>query len=279
MALIPPFFFDCVVAIGIQKTDGSKHWIGTGFLFGKFVKKISDIQNEYVIYLVTNKHVLQNQNNVLLRFNQQDDLPSRDYSESLIDNDGSQIWTGHPNEKVDVAVYKINAPKLKKEGMKFHFFQSDIAVFKKEQLIEIETSEGDYVYVLGFPLGIVALDRQHVILRSGAIARIRDMFEGRSKDFIVDAMVFPGNSGGPVVLKPESSSIEGTKSNFKAGLIGVVKSYIPYQDIAVSQQTNKPRIIFEDNSGLSLVEPVDHIFEAIEHSENLKRQLTVSKLK
>src|SRR5690606_32144740 len=111
-----------------------------------------------------------------------------------------------------------------------------------------------------------------VILRSGAIARIRDLFEGRSTDFIVDALVFPGNSGGPVVLRPEMVSIQGTKSNMNAGLIGVIKSYIPYQDIAVSQQTNRPRIIFEDNSGLSLVEPVDYIFETIDQDEKLKGQ-------
>lgn len=272
MALIPPFFFDCVVAIGQQKPDGSKHWIGTGFLFGKFVQQKPDNQKEYKIYLVTNKHVLLNQNSVLLRFNPQDDQPAKDYPAQLIDKDGKQLWTGHPKDNVDVAVIGINGTKLQEEGMKFHFFQSDEAVFTKDKLIEMETTEGDYVYVLGFPMGLVAIDRQHVILRSGAIARIRDLFEGRSTDFIVDALVFPGNSGGPVVLRPEMVSIQGTKSNMNAGLIGVIKSYIPYQDIAVSQQTNRPRIIFEDNSGLSLVEPVDYIFETIDQDEKLKGQ-------
>lgn len=272
MALIPPFFFDCVVAIGQLKPDGSKHWIGTGFLFGKFVQQKPDNQKEYKIYLVTNKHVLLNQKSVILRFNPQDDQPAKDYPAQLIDNDGKQLWTGHPNDNVDVAVIGINGTKLQEEGMKFHFFQSDEAVFTKDKLIEMESTEGDYVYVLGFPMGLVAVDRQHVILRSGAIARIRDLFEGRSTDFIVDALVFPGNSGGPVVLRPEMVSIQGTKSNMNAGLIGVIKSYIPYQDIAVSQQTNRPRIIFEDNSGLSLVEPVDYIFETIDQDEKLKGQ-------
>jgi hypothetical protein len=121
-------------------------------------------------------------------------------------------------------------------------------------------------------MGLVSLDRQHVILRNGAIARIRDLYENTSSDYIVDALVFPGNSGGPVILKPELISIEGTKSNPRAGLIGVIKSYIPYQDIAVSQQTGRPRIIFEDNSGLSLVEPTDYIFETIAEDDRLKQQ-------
>ncbi|WP_312825614.1 hypothetical protein [Epilithonimonas sp.] len=119
-------------------------------------------------------------------------------------------------------------------------------------------------------MGLIGTDRQHVILRNGCIARIRDLFENRNTDFIVDALVFPGNSGGPVILKPEIINIEGTKVNNKAALIGIIKSYIPYQDTAVSLQTKRPRIIFEDNTGLSLVEPVDHIFETIENYKKLK---------
>jgi S1-C subfamily serine protease len=134
----------------------------------------------------------------------------------------------------------------------------------------LEVTEGDFIYVLGFPMGIVAKDRQYVILRQGVIARIRDLFENRNTDFVVDAVVFPGNSGGPVILKPEVISITGTKSNPKAGLIGIIKSYIPYQDVAISQQTNRPRVVFEENSGLSLVEPVDHILETIIEDEKSK---------
>jgi hypothetical protein len=29
-------------------------------------------------------------------------------------------------------------------------------------------------------------------------------------EFLLDSLVFPGNSGSPVILKPEISSIEGT---------------------------------------------------------------------
>lgn len=272
MALIPPSFFDCVVAIGQLKPDGTKNWIGTGFLFGLFIDQDQDNQKRYKIYLVTNKHVLINQSNILLRFNPQDDTSAKDYQIELIGKDSNQIWTGHPNPNIDIALFGIDGTILQNEKMKFSFFESDNTVFKKENLIEIETSEGDYIYVLGFPMGLVSLDRQHVILRSGAIARIRDLFENRSTDFIVDALVFPGNSGGPVILKPEIIGIEGTKTNPKAGLIGVIKSYIPYQDIAISQQTGQPRIIFEDNSGLSLVEPTDYIFETIQEDDRLKKQ-------
>lgn len=269
MALISPSFFDCVVAIGKLNPDGTKNWIGTGFLFGNYAKTREDNQKEYTIYLVTNKHVLVNQNDIVLRFNPQSDQAATDFPIKLF-NDGKMIWTGHPNVNVDVAVFRINGQKLRDAGMKFHFFQSDETVYKKEDLIKIQTHEGDFVYVLGFPMGLVAPDRQYVILRGGAIARIRDLFEGRSTDFVIDAMVFPGNSGGPVIIRPEITSIEGTKANHRSCLIGIIKSYIPYQDIAISQQTKRPRVIFEENTGLSLVEPVDYIFETIAEIEKMK---------
>ena len=81
------------------------------------------------------------------------------------------------------------------------------------------------MFVLGFPMGLVAAARQYVICRTGAIARIRDYLEDKTKDFLVDATVFPGNSGGPVVFCPSALAITGTKPIQRADLIGVVKSY------------------------------------------------------
>ena len=40
-------------------------------------------------------------------------------------------------------------------------------------------------------------------------------------------------------------------------LLGIVSSYIPYADVAVSRQTGRPRITFEENSGLAKVVPID----------------------
>ncbi len=67
-----------------------------------------------------------------------------------------------------------------------------------------------------------------------------------SNNFIIDGFAFPGNSGGPVVYKPVSSmpgfvSFGGNETYVKKQmLIGVVSSYIPYTDVAVSRQTQRP---------------------------------------
>jgi len=273
MALIPPFFIDCVVAIGIETKQNDKpikKWIGTGFLFGKYLSSNSDNpkQKTYKTFLVTNRHVLQNQARIIMRFNPQNGQAATDFPAILKKPKGEILWTGHPNKAIDVGIVSINLGAIEKAGMKYGVFKSDTDILLKQQMQELQVSEGDFLYVLGFPMGMMPSDRQHVLVRSGIIARIRDLYENRSSSYVVDSFVFPGNSGGPVVYKPEVVSIHGTTPIKRAALIGIVKSYIPFRDVAISQQTKRPRVIFEENSGLANVETVDKIMETIAHYES-----------
>lgn len=268
MALLPPFFLDSVVAIGIEDDPFKRQWIGTGFLFGKVVDdSLEQDKRQYKIWLVTNKHVLEVLKNIYIKFNSAQDPDSKDYKVELIAKNGKPRWIGHQNANIDVAVIIINPNFLKEEQRRFFFFQSDLHIMNKKKMEENQITEGDRVFILGFPMGLVSNDRSYVICRGGYFARIRDFIENRSTDYLIDATVFPGNSGGPVIICPSAISIQGTKTIPKAGLIGIVKSYVPYQDAAISQQTRRPRIVFEENSGLTLVESVDSIMETIELAE------------
>lgn len=182
------------------------------------------------------------------------------------------IWVGHPDSEVDVAVIWLNIPIVHNEGMKCTFFAEDEDVLLCSDLKNDQVTEGDSIFVLGFPMGLIRDDRQHVFTRSGIISRIQDLYESKCKDYVIDSFVFPGNSGGPVLLKPELASIRGTKAHDRSVLIGIVKSYIPYVDRAVSQQTGRPRILFEENTGLTMVETVDSIVETIIEYERIKNK-------
>jgi hypothetical protein len=280
MSLLPPFFLDAVTAIGVGDDPATRQWVGTGFLYGRFEEEIDKSTKGYNVFLVTNKHVLDGLKRVYLKFNSANDASSKDYSVSLIATNGRRMWVGHPDANVDVAALIINANTLSKELRKYAFFQSDAHVFATDQLKSEGVTEGDGVFVLGFPMGMVDRERQYVICRTGIVARIRDLMEGKASDFLVDATVFPGNSGGPVILKPELASLSGTKPTNQASLIGIVKAYVPYHDIAASQQTKRARIIFEENSGLSAVEPVDHILTTVDLAmKRLKNRLAQAKWK
>jgi S1-C subfamily serine protease len=264
MALIPPFFPDCVVAIGIEDpSGGGRKWVASGFLYGHNIADKEGDTKSYRVYLISNRHVFENLLAVYLRFNPRTNEPAREYTLNLLNENGTSLWFPHPNAKIDVAVIPINFNLLQEHAMQAVYFQSDQHVANIDKLNELGITEGDFAYVLGFPMGLVGGERNIVIVRSGTIARIRDALVRANQEYLIDAFVFPGNSGGPVVSKPEAFAIQGTKSQGAAYLIGIVKSYVSYQDVAVSLQSKRPRVIFEENSGLAAIHPIDFVQEAI----------------
>jgi S1-C subfamily serine protease len=266
MALIPPSFIDCVVALGKAKPDGTVHWGASGFFYGKFFEESPEPDaGVYKVYLVTNKHVLEGHDQVSMRVNPQGAGRARDFTALLSDpSTKEKLWYGHDDDLVDVAVLPINFQLLLDEGMGVTMFTSDVTSLDVSAMKQSQVSEGDFVYALGFPLGLVGEERNTVIVRSGTIARVRETFDNPRYRFLVDAIIFPGNSGGPVVTKPELIAIKGTGAKTGARLIGIVSGYVPYQDMAISSQTNRVRVIFEENSGLTTVYSVDCVNEAIE---------------
>ncbi len=263
MALIPPFFLDCVVSIGI-KNNNELAWIGTGFIVGRPITDNND-NKTYHCFLITNKHVLGKNKTIYLRFNTIEGNQVKDYPVELEENN-RPIWIGHASDDVDVAAFNINPQTLHVDAVQYNFFQLDEHVMLVSDIQQNKLSEGNPLFILGFPMGILFPQNTHsfAISRPGSIARIRDLLINRANHFLIDANIFPGNSGGPVVTCPGVVSIEGTTPYNKASLIGIVKSYVPFIDVAISQQTQRPRITFEENSGLALVETVDSIKETVE---------------
>ena len=263
MALIPPFFLDCVVAIGFPGDDGKARYAATGFLYGHLMEKVSEEQKRYRIFLVSNRHVFESERIAFLRFNPEGAEPAREYDLPLLDADGNRVWKAHSDPEVDIAVIGINANLLREHGIRFEWFRDDQHRLNRESAKAQAVTEGDAVFVLGFPMGLVGEQRNFVVVRQGVIARIRDCLETIRKEFLVDCAVFPGNSGGPVVTRPEMMSISGTKSANAAHLLGVVASYVPYRDVAISTQTKRPRVIFEENSGLASAFPIDYVDDIV----------------
>jgi S1-C subfamily serine protease len=275
--LVPPFFINSVVALGamvpVIEVGVPPHleWrtVGTGFFYGYLIQDDPDpAKRKYETYLVTAKHVVQSfileNKPVSVRVNPKEaSSEGREFEIANQAQPGSGTWFCHPNPKVDIAAVPINFVYLKEQGIEPNAFASDLHVADRKKLSELDVTAGDGVFVLGFPMGLSGAQRNYVIVRQGAIARISEMLDKASPSFMIDALVFPGNSGGPVVLRPEITSIANTKSQATSFLVGVVIDYRSYIDTAVSQQTKRPRITFEENSGLAEVLPVDVVNEAI----------------
>ena len=258
MALLPPSHLDAVVALGIPDSNGSIQYTATGFLYGH---PVGESGEEYRIFLITNRHVVKDVDMLKARFNRPMGADPKIYDIPLRGNNGSIQWTEHPSS--DVAVVQLLPKKLEEDGIKFTWIPGDRQL-ALEQAKKLQISEGDGVFVLGFPMGLAGEKRNYAIVRQGVIARIRDWLGGHSPTILIDATVFPGNSGGPVFTKPEIASVPGTKSNKRSLLIGMISNYLYYEDVAISSQTHKARITFQENAGLATVVPVDAIQETVD---------------
>ena len=262
MAIIPDFFLNAVVAIGVDQSKDEKHWIGTGFIVGR---KETDNPTLSTHYIVTNKHVIKNQKYVYVRFNSLGGSLVKDYRIDLYDEDGKQLFTPHPHEKTDVIALQILPQTLINDKSIWGSFDLEDHALTLDKMKTTGVQEGSLVYALGFPMDLV--DPIKVpICRLGCISRVSDAFLLKNKKpvFLVDAQTFPGNSGGPIISRPEYISIDGTPNNTSANLIGILSAYIPYRETLYSGQTGNARMIQEENSGLTVVHPVERIQEVVE---------------
>ncbi len=149
---------------------------------------------------------------------------------------------------------------------------SDIALIPLDAFLTWkDTGAGTPLMILGFPLGLRSTEHAQPIARRGMVAR------ADADGIIADALVFPGNSGGPVLYSPEVKMGAGLSSPVinEEKLVGMVFAFIPYEEPAISVQTKRARIIFEENSGLTRVVPADAILSLIQSPAVTKQEARI----
>lgn len=219
--------------------------IGTGFLVG---------HTNGLIALVTAKHVIWE--NGAVRPNLAYRLNNTSGQSDLIADSHAQLFAGKwfVSEQTDVAIRFIVFSNESKMG-----------VIPMNALIERKNVRyGAPVYVLGYPMRLRSEKESIPILRKGVVAKLDEGV------LWVDCFTFPGNSGGPVVYAPPIR-VTGDllKLNFRQdfGIIGLVSANLPYVDVAVSGQTQRPRVTFEENTGLTIAVSSDDILALLNRAD------------
>ena len=171
-------------------------------------------------------------------------------------------WTFHP-QGADIAVTPLlkHSPLSKGRDLQEPgIYLGDVCTTFGEG---VQPLEGEGVFVIGFPLGLVGDTRNYPIVRYGVIARIQDWIRRHQDTFLIDVPAFPGNSGAPVVLKPETTALAGTRPITQCLLVGVISKQLRSREVAVSERTGEPRIVFQEDTGLAEVVPVEMVHEAV----------------
>jgi hypothetical protein len=135
------------------------------------------------------------------------------------------------------------------------------------------------LFFISFQPGVPSLDAVRPVYRNGMVSVVLP-----DKTFFIDGAAFPGNSGSPVFIKPEPVGFPiGAAANpvypapNSGKFVGIVGTYIPYQEPAISPQTGRIRVLFEEHTGLSRVWSVD-LIEDIVRSSKCKEQIRKMKL-
>lgn len=273
MSIIPEYYSSAVVAIGILDSEHQEQWIGTGFIVGR--KEASD-KSKSTFYLVSNRHVFMNKRKITLQLNSAGEELNKNYDVPLLNDNDEQLFSVHENENVDVAAVQIMPHVLIKDKSIWGAFDLDDNTLMLDEMQKTGIREGDLVYALGFPMNIVD-DIKVPIYRLGCVSRITDAYLLSKKQpiFIVDAQTFPGNSGGPIINRPEFVGNADVSNGSK--LIGILSANIPYKDYLFSQQTGEIAMMQSENSGLTVVHPVDRIKEVVEREYERMAKLNVNK--
>ncbi len=273
MALLNSLHPKTVIAIG--ELDKQKRFVcnATGFLVGFLAKKSKDPKKRtYHIFILTNRHVFEGKNDVYLRFNKRNGK-SEIVLQPLFFSNKTSRWLADKNNKVDLALLKVNPQILTEHNIDFAFFNEETFAYQKK-FGEVGIAVGDEVYILGFPMGFAGDIQNSSYVKAGIISRFDRELLQIYKAFFVDSSIFPGNSGGPVILKPTNIALPNTKPVTSFYLLGAVSGFLSYGEELWSHQTNPPSVVSleREHSGLSFVVPMDYAKKIFNRWIKIKKQ-------
>ena len=206
-------------------------------------------------YIVTNAHVA-TLSNLYLRINSKDHgSPPIELSiDSILSSRGIPLAKSPDADIAAIPMFKYSS--MEKQFDSLELKSIGISLFKNWDYI----NEGDDLFVLGFPMQLGSGTRSQPVYRYGIVS-----LKDKPGQYLIDCTIYPGNSGGPVFLKPSFYNYrdKSIRAGTSAYFVGIVSAYIPYTDVAISTQTKRPRITFEENSGLAIVISADKIQELL----------------
>jgi hypothetical protein len=237
--------------------------IGTGVLFPK--------PDEGAPVLITAKHVFfnpaknWNPSSLRLRFAWFEGRAVDEYLgiEVPLHRDGKPVWVAHPTADVAGMRLRINKADAGREYAPSippgNFADAD------------DIYEGAGVLALGYPGAVGASYWTRALVRGGTVAWV-DPKNAATEPLLVDAMLFPGNSGGPVIKVPIGMQRTGA---FAVGntpkFLGIVSRgrtekmqvTVGGQPVEFERPEGRAEMIAEQFIGAAVIEPAARVAEVM----------------
>ena len=226
MALLPRKYLNAVVTIGIQSTPKQMKSTGqpmrkiaTGFLYAYPKLGTTGKANaEFRLWLVTCKHVIEdvkkaNKSEIMVRLNKSAQNEMQTYRICL-QQGKSPDWVEHPT--ADVAVIPTSPGDLESKKLQWETFAAERNTLTREKVIEAGLSEGDEVFMIGFPTGWRPGSRDYPIVRHGMLAQVQGWFNEDHNTFLLDGSGFPRQQRRP---GRNETTDDGCRRNINRGFV------------------------------------------------------------
>ena len=246
------------------RTPNNKSSIGTGFFGALHV--IRNDPNGYKLMLISNKHVFlgsegmsESDRELIIHLNQKKDdgMPDLGNVQQFNIDNFEYRYYPHPNPDIDLACFDVT------------YLLAENVYFKPldERCLNLidysKVAPGSEVIFVGYPEDRYDIVNNLPLIRTGSIASMPDVdFNGRGQ-IVIDAQVFPGQSGSPVFVK----------SGSQASFLGVVCETMVKNSQLQILPTNIPRIAVEQILGLGVIIKQKHVIELIDYTVSKIRQL------
>lgn len=235
--------------------------------------------------LVTNKHVFGDSSQVTFRMvAAKNDAPSARATQiSVTGVVAEETWVGHPDEAVDIAVMPFvavtNAMTSIGAAPYYRPFSAE-TLLTQAQAEELDAIE--QVLFIGYPNGLFDTSSWTPIVRRGQTATPIYNDYRAQPSFLIDASVFPGSSGSPVVIYDKGMYVtrDGTTNIgsrfFLVGVVAAVHTREVRGQIVFTQGT--PTAAFDDMIDLGIVYKAGAIQETVDTFANREGIQLVSAL-
>ena len=232
-------------------------------------------RDQDLIFLVTNKHVLEDARQIEFKVFTCDENGDPDYQNmetiTLKEDDLIRYSYGHNSKNVDIQIILLSKFLDNSRLINKSFYirtVSDKNICDQKQLENLFAIE-DIVFV-GYPNGMWDEVNHLPIIRTGTTASLLTKDYNGKPSFLIDASVFPGSSGSPVFILNDSIFSDRTAIHTASRFIflGVIASTFWQAStgdiiIAPIPTTTTPIAIFEQMIDLGVVMHARTVVETV----------------